>query len=239
MKSQKNRRGSQRDTEGMYVIIVRARTITKKNGMIPFDTSSKESFDMPQATNKFTPNGGVIKPIERLTTITIPKWTGSIPTDVAIGNNIGANIIIAAVVSIKVPTISKSIFINNKIIAGLDVRDCIKLAIVRGTCSIVRILPKEVAVPTMISTVAVVKAEFFKISGTSLSFNSLYTNLPIMYPYITATAPASVGVKTPPYIPPNIISGIIKDHLASLTADNKFLIEKLEEVVDLYPCFLQ
>ena len=44
------------------------------------------------ATNKFIPIGGVIKPIARLTTITITKCIGSIPTDVVIGNSIGVSI---------------------------------------------------------------------------------------------------------------------------------------------------
>jgi hypothetical protein len=35
--------------------------------------------------NRITPNGGVMAPMIRLTDMTMPKWTGSIPTAVMIG----------------------------------------------------------------------------------------------------------------------------------------------------------
>ena len=44
------------------------------------------------ATKRFTPIGGVTKPIARLTTITTPKWMGLTPTAVTIGSRIGERI---------------------------------------------------------------------------------------------------------------------------------------------------
>ena len=44
----------------------------------------------------------------RLTTMTIPKWIGWIPTASTIGSRIGVRIRIAGVVSITIPTISKN-----------------------------------------------------------------------------------------------------------------------------------
>lgn len=67
------------------------------------------------ATNKLTPIGGVTKPIARFTTIMTPKWIGSIPIAVTIGNKIGVKIRIAGVVSITIPTISKNALITSKI----------------------------------------------------------------------------------------------------------------------------
>ena len=46
---------------------------TNKNGKIRFDIFSIDNPDRVQATNRFTAMGGVIIPIEVLTTIMIPK----------------------------------------------------------------------------------------------------------------------------------------------------------------------
>ena len=56
------------------------------------------------ATKRFTPIGGVTKPIAKFTTIITPKWIGFIPNPSTIGRRIGVRIRMAGVVSITIPT---------------------------------------------------------------------------------------------------------------------------------------
>lgn len=42
-------------------------------GVIPFKITSIGEFDILDATNRFIPKGGVVKPIAKFTTIIIPK----------------------------------------------------------------------------------------------------------------------------------------------------------------------
>jgi len=46
----------------------------------------------PAPTNKHVPTGGVSKPMQRLAIMMMPKWTGSIPREIAIGRKIGVKI---------------------------------------------------------------------------------------------------------------------------------------------------
>ena len=61
------------------------------------------------------PTGGVHKPIQRFRTKTIPKCTGCIPNSVTTGKKIGVKIRTAGVISINVPMINNTKFINKKI----------------------------------------------------------------------------------------------------------------------------
>lgn len=47
--------------------------IAIKKGNTDFDNASIDTPEIPDATNKFTPTGGVMNPIAKLTTIKIPK----------------------------------------------------------------------------------------------------------------------------------------------------------------------
>ena len=91
-----------------------------KNGTVAFAIVIIGNPDTPEPTNKFTPRGGVINPIARLTTMIIPKCIGSYPRLIATGNNSGVKIIIAATVSIKQPTINNKRLINRIITIGLS-----------------------------------------------------------------------------------------------------------------------
>jgi hypothetical protein len=71
---------------------------------------------MPKPTNKTVPTGGVHKPIQRFTSIIIPKWIGERPKFVAIGKKIGVKMRIAGDMSIKVPTINRTILIISNMI---------------------------------------------------------------------------------------------------------------------------
>ena len=80
--------------------------------MIPLITLSRVVSPTRDATNRFTPSGGVMKPIARLTTMMIPKCVTSTPIAVTTGYRMGARIIIAHSVSMKQPTISSSTLIS-------------------------------------------------------------------------------------------------------------------------------
>ena len=114
-----------KDSPGTYVMIINAPNINSKIGTIAFIICSIGVFPTAEAMNKFTPNGGVIKPIAKLTTIMTPKWIGSTPASTAIGNKIGVSIAKAGIVSIKAPTTNKNTLIHSKIIIGLDETDAI------------------------------------------------------------------------------------------------------------------
>src|SRR5690625_3286498 len=88
-----------KDNCGTNVRMSNVINIAKKKGITARDNVSIDKPDMPEATNKFTPRGGVIKPIAKLTTMTIPKCIGSKPMLTAIGSKIGVKIMIAANVS--------------------------------------------------------------------------------------------------------------------------------------------
>ena len=68
-----NKSGNNIDIAGTYVMNNNTTIITIKNGIIPFMTSSRVVSPTREATNKFTPKGGVINPIAKFTTIMIPK----------------------------------------------------------------------------------------------------------------------------------------------------------------------
>ena len=97
---------------GMNVTKISAIIIAIKNGNSGFIISDTDTLATPAPTNNIVPTGGVQSPIHKLSTMMIPKCTGCIPNSVTTGKNIGVNISIAGVISIKVPTISNVIFIS-------------------------------------------------------------------------------------------------------------------------------
>jgi hypothetical protein len=62
------------------------------------------------AAKRFTPKGGVIIPIARLTTMIVPKWTPSMPSRCAASARIGASTIMEAEVSTNMPTTNRNRF---------------------------------------------------------------------------------------------------------------------------------
>ena len=128
----------------------RLASMIKKNGTTARTRAGMLTPEIPEPTNKLTPSGGVIKPIDNVTIIMIPKWIGSIPNSIATGKRIGVKIITAADVSMKQPIISSSKMINRIIVSGLSDRDRNTLATACGIFSMVSIVPKALAVPIMI-----------------------------------------------------------------------------------------
>lgn len=91
---------------------LRRSIITTIHGQIFLVSLSKDISPTWQAMNKFAPRGGVINPMDRFITTMIPKWTASTPSRVTMGSRMGVRMIMAAFVSIKVPTISSSTLID-------------------------------------------------------------------------------------------------------------------------------
>ena len=158
---------------GTYVINISVAIIRIRKGMIPLITLSNVVSPTRDATKRFTPSGGVMKPIARLTTMMIPKWIGSTPREVTTGNRMGARIIIAHSVSMKQPTIRSNRLISNRIRIALSVRDSIPDATVAGIRPSVRTLEKPAAQPITIRMEAVVSQAFLVTFSSFFKSSSL------------------------------------------------------------------
>lgn len=144
---------------GIKVIIIKHKSITAMNGIIPFNITSIGESAIREATKRLIPSGGVIKPIAKLVTMIKPKWIGSTPSDAATGIKIGAKIRIAGVVSIKQPTINNKRLISRRIIILFEEIAIKPFATIVGICSKVITLEKAVAQPKITMVVAVVEQD--------------------------------------------------------------------------------
>ena len=79
---------------------------TTTNGITARPTWPSGSPEMPQATNRQMPTGGVSMPMARLTTMSTPNWIGSTPICGVRAASTGTSRIRAAVVSMMQPMIS-------------------------------------------------------------------------------------------------------------------------------------
>lgn len=93
----------------------RTKIIAPKNIKSFGITLSKVTPPTLTPTKRVVPTGGVMLPIHKLKISIIPKWTGCIPSALQTGRKIGVKIRQAGVISIKVPTINRIIFIKNRI----------------------------------------------------------------------------------------------------------------------------
>src|SRR5699024_3603606 len=132
---------------GINTIMINPISSTKKNGMTALDSVGTLSPEILEPTNKFTPIGGVMNPIDSATIITPPKCIGSIPISRIIGNNIGVKIMTAADVSMNNPMISKSMMIKIISISSFSEIDRKPSATAWGILSIERTVPNAFAVP--------------------------------------------------------------------------------------------
>ena len=128
---------------------------------------------METPTKSKDPTGGVHKPIHRLTTIIIPKWTGSTPTLVTTGKNMGVKISTAGVMSIKVPTNNKMRLITIKITHLLSLTVSINSLIKCGISSADITQDILIEVPINNSTTADVSEDRTKMSDKSDTLSSL------------------------------------------------------------------
>lgn len=88
------------------------------NGLITFSIFTPATLHPIKSTD---PTGGVHNPTHRLSTIMIPKCTGSMPNCcVAIGRKIGVKINTAGVMSINTPTTNRIALMSSKITIGFS-----------------------------------------------------------------------------------------------------------------------
>ena len=97
-----------------------AMIITTNKGRRGFITFSIVVLAIPTPTNNTEPTGGVHKPIQRFKIIIIPKCTGSNPSFITTGKNMGVNMSTAGVISIKMPTNRSKRFMISKMIILLS-----------------------------------------------------------------------------------------------------------------------
>ena len=160
-----SRFGKNIEIAGTYVSNNNVPIINTKNGIMPRITTSNVVSPTRDATNRFTPKGGVMKPIAKFVTIMIPKCTGSTPKAVTTGNSMGAKIMMAHTVSIKQPTNN-----NNKLIKS-NINTLLSVIVVNNVATVVGIRPKvntlenAVAQPITTKIVAVVSQDLFVMSN--------------------------------------------------------------------------
>ena len=78
-------------------------------------------FATPTPTKSTAPTGGVHSPMQRLSTMMIPKCTGSMPRSTATGRKMGVKMSTAGVMSMNVPTTSSTRLIMSRMATGLSV----------------------------------------------------------------------------------------------------------------------
>ncbi|MNG17680.1 hypothetical protein D3C84_1016840 [compost metagenome] len=79
-----------------------------------------ETLPTAHPMNNTVPTGGVSKPIPKFNISTIPKCTGSMPSEVTTGSRIGVMIRIKGAISMPQPNTSSNKLIMSKIMIGLD-----------------------------------------------------------------------------------------------------------------------
>ena len=131
---------------------------------------------MDTPTNNKEPTGGVHNPMQRLTTMMIPKCTGSTPTLVTTGKKMGVKINTAGVISMNVPINNKIRLITSKITHLLSLKVSMKSLINWGMSSADITQDMLMEVPIKSNTTAVVSDDRTKIPGSPESFNSRYKN---------------------------------------------------------------
>ncbi|MCY1550760.1 hypothetical protein D9M68_870350 [compost metagenome] len=126
----------------------------------------------PLVTNRFRPTGGVTMPISMFTTMITPRWIGSMPSSVAMGNRIGARIRMMPVGSMKLPAISRMMLTTSRNIQGDMPTARMCSAIVCGMRSVVSTWANSRALATMNISITVVLADSRNTSGMSLTLRS-------------------------------------------------------------------
>ena len=142
----------------------------------------------------------------------------------------GANTINTGIPSTKSPSTNRNKITIHRATVPLEVRACITFTTVSGKLSHARNQLNMDAMAIIKRDTAVVAAPFTSILGISFNLMVLYTNIPIINAYTTATTPASVAVKIPDRIPPIIMIGISIGMTACFAALPIFLRENVPAV---------
>ena len=99
------RPGRKRTISGKIVVITMQAIMDRRKGNTPRNMSKRGTLVTPATTYTFIPMGGVINAASLSNTDMTPKHTGSNPTDIIIGKNMGIVSKIIAGTSIMQPNI--------------------------------------------------------------------------------------------------------------------------------------
>ena len=196
------------ESDGNKIAIINTVISAIKNGSNSFVNASIETSDTVHATYMQSPTGGVINPMTKDSINTIPKWMGSTPNPVTIGNRKGENRIRRARVSTKQPRTMKLQLIKKSTNVGLDVIFLRVLPNGTSNCSIAKTQPITFAAANMKKIAPTLYTDVFSASKIALRDKVRYTNTPTIKTNNTATMLVSVGVKTPINIPPIMSIGM-------------------------------
>ena len=170
---------------------------------------STDSLATRASTNNTMPMGGCNRPIIRLSTITRPKCTRSMPSVWQIGTRIGTRMVMAAVGSRKQPTNSINRLAISRNTQGSLVKASTQPAIAVVTPVAVSIQPKMLAAATMNSTVAVVSTVSRQTLTNIFQDRVLYQPRPSTMAQTQAAIAPSVGVNRPVVMPPISSTGVM------------------------------
>ncbi len=137
----------------------------KRKGRILAAIRSMASPPTLDAMNIFKAMGGVIIPTEVLTIMRIPSNRGLKPIDAAMGNSMGVNNRMMALVSKKTPKSSRTMLSNSKITILFEAMDNTVVAMVVGIWAAVNNQAKLFEVAIINRTMAVLNPALIRISG--------------------------------------------------------------------------
>ena len=131
------------------------------------------------------------------TTMTMPRWIGSMPSFMAMGKKIGARISTIAEGSMKLPATSSTTLTISRKPIGVRPSCTTHSVICWGICSVVNTWAESMALAMMNISMMLSRPDSSSTLGQSRRRMSLYTNSATKAEYTAATAAASVGVNSP------------------------------------------
>ncbi|EKD98171.1 MAG: hypothetical protein ACD_23C00552G0003 [uncultured bacterium] len=155
------------------------------------------------------------------------------PASLTRGISTGTRISTVGVRSITMPTTMMKTMMASISSVGESTSGCIRSTTISGTSAMVIRKADTAEAATSSITIAVVSDAANSTSNRSLTFISRYTNSATKSEYMAATAPASVGVKTPLRKPPTMITGNSKAHEPSFTDCQISCLEALSAITML------
>jgi hypothetical protein len=191
-----------RQIDGKSVIINSTANIAKRKGITPRKmVVSGVSLATPAMTYTFRPTGGVINAASTMSTATIPNQTGSKPSLVITGRRMGIVSISIGMDSIRQPKTRKKRSISPRMAYRDTSSPAIKSAKrvgIRDRAKRSLKIKAEIMITKSMQTTWAVDLRLFRRTD---QVNFLLANAITKRP-LAPTAPASVGVKNPRYMPP-------------------------------------
>ncbi|MNP61447.1 hypothetical protein D3C76_1566340 [compost metagenome] len=103
----------------------------------------------------------------------MPRWIGSMPSFMAMGNRIGARIRMIAEGSMNAPAISKTMFTTSRKVTGVSPASITQAVICCGSCSVVSTWANSMALAMMNISMMLSLADSSSTLGVSRNVRSL------------------------------------------------------------------